>query len=249
MVNISALTHPSLIVIGADDIYSIYFEFQSRLSLTMASEDAKCINRLVSMICEDRLQRHDIKDKISQIFLTKVTVPSEWEDEGYRLDENCPSYKYRLEILKKFIERKKSEGFESLTSETSKQFFEELRKFSADSGSTDCFPESIYDSRQKPQVDLFEQNIRLQGVVVQKFSKDLKASILIKTEDCGKQRGHGSAKSSPSELVVKLQDEGDLVEGDVVEVTKCKRKEGEAWEPEVIKYVDGHFSIVLCPVL
>ena len=210
----------------------------------MASEVAKSLNGLVLRICEDRLQRHLIKDKC-RIFLTEVTVPSGWEDTGYKLDENCPSYKYRLEVLKKFVERKKTEGFESVTSETSKQFFDELRKFSADSGSTDSFPEFIYDSRQKPQVDLFEQNIRLQGVVVHKFSKDLKASVLIKTEDYGKRRGHGSVKSSLSELVVKLQDVGDLVEGDVVEVTKCRRKEGEAWEPEVIKYVGHHFLIVL----
>ena len=210
---------------------STYFEFQFRFSLTMASEDAGCVNSLVSIICKDRLQHHYIKDKC-QTFLTEVKVPSGWQDRGYRLDQRCPSYKYRLEIIKNFIDKKKTEGFSITNKDTFEQFFTELEQFSAGR-----FPESAHDLRRKPQVDFFEQNLqKVQGVVLWKSSRNLKASILIKTEDCSKQRGNANGEFPLfDELVVNLQDEGELQEGDGVEVTKCMRREGEAWEPEVIK--------------
>ena len=198
-----------------------------------SNKDAGCIN--FSKICKDHFQCSHIKKKCETSFLTEVKVPSGWENRGYRLDENCPSYKYRREILKKFIDRKETEGFFVTNTDTFQQFFNELKQFLADS-----IPqlECTYEHRRKPQVDFFEQNFKVQGVVLRiwKSSRNLKASVLIKTEDCSKQGGNTSGEFPLfDELVVKVQDEGELGEGDVVEVTKCLRREGEAWEPEVIK--------------
>lgn len=195
-----------------------------------SNKDAGWIN--LSVICKDHFLRNRMDNKC-HTFLTEVKVPSGWEK--YSLDKNCPSHKYRLEILKKFIDRKETEGFFITNEDTFQQFFNELEQFSADS-----IPEleSVYDLRRKPKVNFFEQNFKVQGVVLRiwKSSRNLKASVLIKTESCSKEGGNASGEFPLfDELVVKVQDEGELSEGDAVEVTKCVRSEGEAWEPEVIK--------------
>ena len=201
----------------------------------MTSEGDESIDGLVKQICKDFLRQHEFKIKF-QTFLTKVEVPCGWEDKGYKLNQGHPTYEYRLKILKNLVRQKKSEGF-SLTKETSKEFFDELNQILKND---DSFPDS-HDSRSKHGIDLFEQNVKLQGVVVRKSEEKQKASVLIKQEDCGKC---GDASSlSLCELVVSLQDEGEhgkgfhlkVSVGDIVEVTKCRRKEGEGLEPDIIK--------------
>ena len=90
------------------------------------------------------------------------------------------------------------------------------------------------------KIDLFEENVKVKGVVVCKFSKKAKVCILIKMKDpCRGLTGSFSL----SEVFVDLREEDDtdhegfhlnLAVGDIVEVTKCRRKEGTALEPEIV---------------
>ena len=205
----------------------------------MATEVGESIDDLVLRISKDVLQHRQFKEHF-QAFLSKVEVPIGWEEKGYKLGQHHPTHKYRLNILRNFVDIKTSEGF-NLTSATSKQFFDELKQFS-DSKIDDNFPDSVHDKRSQ-HIDLFDQNVKVQGVVVRKSEKIQKASVLIIKDNRSKQRGHASSFSLSAELVVNLQDEDGAGEGfplkvsvgDIVEVTKCRRKEGEAWEPEIIK--------------
>ena len=198
----------------------------------MNSEGDESIDGLVKEICKDPLQRREFESKF-QTFLTNVNVPHGWEDKGYKLNQDHPTYGYRLKILKNFVRQKKTQAF-SLTKDTSKEFFDELNQILKND---DSFPDS-HDSRCKHGIDLFEENVKLQGVVIWKSEEKHKASVLINKED------HIDASSlSMCELIVSLQNEGELGKGfylkvavgDIVEVTKCRRKEGEALEPEVVK--------------
>lgn len=210
----------------------------------MDSDEAKFIDNLVSraLIVKDPLQLPQVTKKCLT-FLTKVEIPSGWEEKSYKLDQSLPTYKYRLGILKKFIDKKKAEG----SSCGGYTVLDELKQFLAESGSLidDSFSESAQDERQEAELDLFEQNIKLQGVVVRKSEKQLKVSVLVKSEDYSKRQSeHGSGKFSEL-IVVALQHEDNLDEefhlkvavGDIVEVTKCRRKQGMAWELEVIQWV------------
>ena len=206
----------------------------------MATEVEGRIDDLVSRICSDVLQCRQFKEHF-QTFLTKVEVPIGWEEKGYRLGEDHPTYKYRLQILRNFVDTiKTSEGF-YLTNDTPKQFCDKLKQYS-DSKIDDSFPDSVHDERSQ-HIDLFDQNVKLQGVVVRKSEKIRKASLLIIKDNHSKQRGHASSFAMSVELIVNLHNEDGAVEGfplkvsvgDIVEVTKCRRKEGIAWEPEIIK--------------
>ena len=209
----------------------------------MFSHDAGGIGDVVRKICKDTLHRRQVKDRCLN-FLSNVEVPSGWKDESYKLDQDLPTYKHRLRILNAFVAKKEADGV-FVTSSTCEEFFDELKQFSLDSrNDDDNFWEYDGDQHSRPGVDLFQQNIKLEGVVVRKSQKRQKASVLVKKEGRNKQTGQLGATSDSmlSELVVSLQSEDQPGEefymkvsvGDVVEVTKCTRKEGEALEPEVV---------------
>ncbi|XP_044174210.1 uncharacterized protein LOC114958008 [Acropora millepora] len=208
----------------------------------MFPRDAGNIDNIVSKICKDKLQCHLVKIRCLN-FLSNVEVPFGWKGEIYKLDQHLPTYKFRLQILRAFVAIKEAEGV-FVTSSTCEEFFGELKQFSLDPGNDDDeFWEHGNGQHSRPGVDLFQQNIKLQGVVVRKSENWLKASVLVKKEGHGEQRGLGVTRDSLlSELVVSLQHEdqaGDefhlkVSVGDIVEVTKCRRKEGEALEPEIV---------------
>ena len=205
----------------------------------MFPRDAGNIDNVVSKICKDKLQCHLVKNRCLN-FLSNVEVPFGWKGEIYKLDQHLPTYKFRLQILRAFVAIQEAEGV-FVTSSTCEEFFGELKQFSLDAGNDDDeFWEQGNGQHSRPGGDLFQQNIKLQGVVVRKSENCLKASVLVKKEG---QRGLGvTSDSLQSELVVNLQHEGQAGEefhlkvsvGDIVEVTKCRRKEGEALEPEVV---------------
>ncbi|KAK2558264.1 NFX1-type zinc finger-containing protein 1 [Acropora cervicornis] len=208
----------------------------------MFPRDAGNIDNIVSKICKDKLQCHLVKNQCLN-FLSNVEVPFGWKGEIYKLDQHLPTYKFRLQILRDFVAIKEAEGV-FVTSSTCEEFFGELKQFSLDPGNDDGeFWEHGNGQHSRPGVDLFQQNIKLQGVLVRKSENWLKASVLVKKEGHGEQTGLGvTSDSLQSELVVSLQHEGQAGEGfhlkvsvgDIVEVTKCWRKEGEALEPEVV---------------
>lgn len=201
--------------------------------LTMATEEDGNIDSLVSIICKDVLERRNFKSKCEE-FLTKVSVPASWlEGYSYRLHQGNPTYRYRKKLLSNFIQMRVSEGF-TVKSSTTKQFFDELQAFSELSESNDSFSE-FWSSECPAFIDLFEQNIKLCGPVVRKSDTELKVSVLIKTRGRNRQDDNLSL----TEHVIDLQNEFEegcrIKVGDIVEVTKCGRKEGVAFEPEVIK--------------
>lgn len=153
--------------------------------LTMATEEDGNIDDLVSIICNDVLERHNFKSKCEE-FLTKVSVPAGWKQcTAYRLHQGHPTYKYRKKLLTNFIQKQKSEGF-TVKSTTRKQFFEQLQQFSELSEPDDSFSE--FNSSGRPAlVDLFEQNLKLLCVVVRKSDTGLRASVLIETKGHNRQ--------------------------------------------------------------
>ncbi|KAJ7323761.1 hypothetical protein OS493_030887 [Desmophyllum pertusum] len=172
-------------------------------------------------------------------FLTKVKVPARWKGSttAFKLHKDHETYRYRENLLRIFIGKKESEGF-ALTHDSQKQFFEELECFS-NSAETRItyFSEKRDKNNSSPTVyDLFGQgDVKLQGVVVRKT--DQNAWVLVEKE-CVPSR-----KIEQKELILDLQarrDEDDfstgfpLKEGDILEVTECKRGTETALEPDVI---------------
>lgn len=192
-----------------------------------------------SGVCTDKLCLISLKRDFQDI-LTTVKVPSGWEDRGYTLEPHHTTYKFRHKLVRNFLERKKSVGFK-LTRLSSEQFFCELKGF-LDSECGETFPDFDLDLRSKHSIDLFEQNIKLEGVVVWKSDERAIACVLVKKEECRRQGGTG--RFSPSdELCVKIEDNDSFGEGfhvkvaigDIVKVTKCRRKKETALEPEIIR--------------
>ena len=211
----------------------------------MSSQDGRRIDDLVSKICKDRLHDKQVKLKCLN-FLSDVEIPSGWKDnKSYKLYEHHPTYNYRLQILKNFVEEKVVEGV-FVTSKTSKEFFDELKQFLWESYSTsddDRLWEPVQDQKGSAGVDLFLQNVKLEGVVVRKSEKRKKVSVLVKKEGLRTSTAHTTTSDfTLSELVVSLENEGqtgdefhlNMAVGDIVEVKKCRRKEGEGWEPEIV---------------
>ena len=199
----------------------------------MATEEDGNIDSLVSIICKDVFELRTFKSKCEE-FLTEVSVPASWEGNAYRLHPGNPTYRYRKKLLSNFIDKRVSEGF-TVKSSTTKQFFDELQEFSKLSESNDSFSE-FWSSESPALIDLFKQHIKLCGPVVRKSDSELKLSVLIKTG------GHKRQDDTLTEHVIDLQNELEVLEegyrikvGDIVEVTKCRRNERVAFEPEVIK--------------
>ena len=201
--------------------------------LTMATEEDRNIDSLVSIICKDALERRNFKSKCKE-FLTKVSVPASWpEGNAYRLHQGNPTYRYRKKLLSNFIQKKSSEGF-TVKSSTTKQFFDELQEFSALSESNDSFSE-FWSSERPALIDLFEQNIKLCGPVVRKFDTELKASVLLKTRSHSRQDDNLSFTEHIIDLQNEFKEDYRIKVGDIVEATKCRRNDRVAFEPEVIK--------------
>ena len=102
----------------------------------------------------------------------KGLFSSGFADNDYKLEPHHKTYKFRHKLVKKFIDIKKSEYFRLTENSHSKQFFDELRQFvelSETEGSFSDFDLEQTDRLQK--IDLFEENVKVKGVVVCKFSK------------------------------------------------------------------------------
>ena len=211
----------------------------------MATEQDGDIDSLVSRICPgvDFFERRKFKDKLVE-YLTRVSVPAGWETNGYRLSKKHPTYKYHKRLLENFIDKQKLEDEKqklagsTVTKTTPEVFFEQLKQFVKVEEQNDSFSE-FCDSRRSALIDLFEENLKLRGVVIRKCTYNAghcKLSVLIKVPRNFK------AQDGYSELIehaIDVKNESlrgyDLKVGDIVEVTQCRRKEGVAMEPEVIK--------------
>ncbi|CAH3144169.1 unnamed protein product, partial [Porites lobata] len=192
-------------------------------------------------ICKNLLLFRTLEENF-QAFLTDVKVPSGFADNDYKLEPHHETYKFRRKLVKEFIDVKKSKDFRLTENSHSKQFFDELKQFvelSENEGSFSDF--DLEQTGRLQKIDLFEENVKVKGVVVCKFSKKAKVCVLIKTKDpCRGLTGSFSL----SEVFVDLREEDDtdhegfhlkLAVGDIVEVTKCRRKEGTALEPDIVR--------------
>ena len=208
----------------------------------MASEEVKNLVKYLKelRICNNPFLSRTLEENF-QNFLTDVKLPLGFADD-YKLEPHHTTYKFRHKLVKKFIDKKKYEDFRITDNLHSNQFFDELKHF-AELSKTD---ESVSDfdleqTGRLSKIDLFEENVKVQGVVVCKFSKKAKVCVLIKREDlCRGLTGSFSL----SEVFVDLREEDEtghegfhlnLAVGDIVDVTKCRRKEGTALEPEIVK--------------
>nr|XP_058942771.1 NFX1-type zinc finger-containing protein 1-like [Pocillopora verrucosa] len=218
----------------------------------MATEQDGDIDSLVSRICPgvDFFERRKFKDKLVE-YLTHVSVPAGWETNGYRLSKKHPTYKYHKRLLENFIDKQKLEDEKqklagsTVTKTTPEVFFEQLKQFVKVEEQNDSFSE-FCDSRRSALIDLFEENLKPHGVVIRKCTYNAghcKLSVLIKVPRKA-QDGH----SELIEHAIDVKNESlrgyDLKVGDIVEVTQCRRKEGVAMEPELIKcYHRDHVEI------
>ena len=193
----------------------------------MASKGEDQLDSLLSRICKDPLEKRKFKRDVDDI-LTKVDIPNDWEegDTEYKLHEKNPTYQFRYSCLEAFIKKKEAECF-SITRKTDKEFFQELRSYFLEN-------DSCLESRhsESPPFNIFQENVKIHGVVLRKSAKFKKAFVLVKQK----------RYAIESELVLDIRGEEHLASwsqfkvGDIVEVTKCRRKEGIALEPEVIRY-------------
>ena len=200
------------------------------------------IDSLVSRIYPniDFFERRKFKDKLVE-YLTHVSVPAGWETCGYRLSKEHPTYKYHKRLLENFMEEQKLEEEKqksaslTITKTTPEEFVEQLKQFVKVAKQNDSFSE--FCEARSALIDLFQENFKLCGVVIRKCTYNAdhcKVSVLIKVP-CKAQDGH----SALIEHVIDVKNESlrgyDLKVGDIVEVSRCWRKEGVAMEPEVIK--------------
>ena len=208
---------------------------------------AATLEDFAKRICEDRLGRDKFVKRFRK-FLTKVDLPDDWKDSsGYELQDALPTYKHRYNCLRKFVEQAEEK---SMTVDQLEDFVKKIEIAAHSPLETERSFSSIQEHRSQP-FDLFEQNFKVKGVVVRKCENKLKASILtkkVKTKDGGKQ------KFLLNELVLHIRDASksaggfQLEVGDVVEVTKCRRKEGIALDAQLIKYARSVFSMFCCKV-
>lgn len=195
---------------------------------------AATLEDFAKRICKDRLDREEFVKRFRR-FLTKVDLPDDWEDSsGYELHDDLPTYKHRYNCLRKFVEQAEAE---SMTVDQLEDFVKKIEKAARSPSETERSFSSIQEHKNHP-FDLFEQNFKVEGVVVRKCEKKLKASIVTKKV---KKKDHGKQKFLLNELVINIQDASksaggfQLEVGDVVEVTKCRRKEGIALDAQLIK--------------
>ncbi|XP_022807453.1 uncharacterized protein LOC111344483 isoform X1 [Stylophora pistillata] len=209
----------------------------------MATEQDGDIDSLVSRFCSksDFFEFKKYKDKLVE-YLSHVAVPAGWEKSGYRLSKEHPTYKYHKRLLENFIENQKLQdenqksAGSTVTKRTPEVFVEQLKQFVKEAEKNDSFSE-FGESERPALIDLLKENLKLCGVVVRKCTYSAhhyKASVLIK-ENCKAQDGHTALTEHVIDVKNESQRGYDLKVGDIVEVTQCRRKEGVAMEPEVIK--------------
>ena len=198
---------------------------------------AKSLEDFAQKICKDSLDRDKFVKRF-QRFLTKVDLPDDWEDSiGYELQDALPTYKHRYNCLRKFVEQTVEK---TCTVDQLGDFIQKIENVARSSLETEkSF--SLAQEQENQRFDLFEKNIKIEGVVVRKCEKKHKASILTK------KQSHGKKKFLLNELVINTQDASksgggfQLKVGDVVEVSKCRRKEGIAFDAQLIKYARSMF--------
>lgn len=203
---------------------------------------AASLKEFAKNICKDHLDREKFVERF-QRFLKKVDLPDDWEESsGYELQDDLPTYKHRYNCLRKLVEQTVEETEAPiLTVDQLEHFIKKIEIAAHSSLETEKSFSSVQEQENRP-FDLFAKHIAIKGVVVRKCEKKLKASILTKKKDSGKK------KLLLNELVINIQDasksggEFQLNIGDVVEVTKCRRKEGVALDAQLIKYARSIFS-------
>ena len=203
---------------------------------------AASLKEFAKKICKDSLDRGKFEERF-QRFLKKVDLPDDWEESsGYELQDDLPTYKHRYNCLRKLVEQTVEETeAPSMTVDQLEHFIKKIENAAHSSLETEKSFSSVQEQENRP-FDLFEKHIAIKGVVVRKCEKKLKASILTKKKDSGKK------KLLLNELVINIQDASksgggfQLNIGDVVEVTKCRRKEGVALDAQLIKYARSIFS-------
>lgn len=200
---------------------------------------ATSLKEFAEKICKDRLDRGKFEERF-QRFLKKVDLPDDWEESsGYELQDDLPTYKHRYNCLRKFVEETEAS---IMTVDQLEDFIKKIENAAHSSVGTEKSFFSVQEQENRPNFDLFEKHITIKGVVVGKCEKKLKASILTKKQDNDKE------KFLLNELVINIQDASksgggfQLNVGDVVEVTKCRRKEGLALDAQLIKYARSIFS-------
>ena len=198
----------------------------------MATKGGQNIGDFARRICKDLDSKQF--EKAFKRFLTKVDLPDGCENSGYKLKDAHPTYKYRRYCLSKIIDWKEDKGIK-LKIDQLEEFITELENV-ANSPAEIESSFSLHEEQKKQPFDLFEQNIKLEGVVVRKCDKNLRASILTKKPDHASKQ-----KFCLNELVINIQDAGksggglQLKVGDIVALTECRIKEGKAIDAEVIK--------------
>ena len=217
----------------------------------MASEEVKNLVKYLKElgICNNPFLSGTLEENF-QDFLTDVRVPVGFTDD-YKLEPHHTTYKFHHKLVKKFIDKKKYEDFRLTDNSHSKQSFDELKQFAELSETEGSFSDfDLEQTGRLQKIDLFEENVKVQGVVAWKSRKRAKAFALLKKKD---HESHSGVTSSfqVSEAYVDLREEDDtnhegfhlnLAVGDIVEVTKCRRKEGTALEPEIVKQVSNFFK-------
>ena len=203
---------------------------------------AASLKEFAKKICKDPLSRGKFEERF-QRFLKKVDLPDDWEESsGYELQDDLPTYKHRYNCLRKLVEQTVEETEAPIMTVDQLEHFIKTIEIAAHSSlETEKSFSSVQEQENRP-FDFFEKHIAIKGVVVRKCEKKLKASILTKKKDSGKK------KLLLNELVINIQDASksgggfQLNIGDVVEVTKCRRKEGVALDAQLIKYARSIFS-------
>ncbi len=209
-------------------------------AMTTAKDENTSTAELLSRFCKDVLLRREF-NRSCETFLTEVKVPAKWKDRTANkledLEKHHETYKYREELLRIFVVKKESEGF-NLTPKTKQQFFEELKEFSNSAETNNAFSDKHDKSKSSlTDNDLFDQDaVKLQGVVVRKTDK--KAWVLVK-----KERVHVTSGKRVFELIFNLPPCNDFITGfllkvgDIVEIYKRETETALLEPADVIWYV------------
>ena len=191
----------------------------------------------ISKICvKHRVIFGPVKKRCAKL-LEEVRTPQGWK-EPYQLRKSDPSYKFRLKLIKDFVDRKQSESYDIRSSD---EFINELKSFLTGKES-DCTDDELHpptgDSSSFP--DLFENSWKVEGVVVRKSAS--RASVLVKSSFRGRPK--------QEELILRYDKEEfpglglSMKVGDIVRVTHNKRKEYEILEPEIVRYMIQSILVV-----
>ena len=198
----------------------------------MASDGAKKLVKYMqeSGICSNPSLFGTLEEDFQGFLTNAKPVLSEFVHRDYKLEQHHTTYKLRYKLVKCFIEKKKSERLRLTSVSQSKEFFVELKQFVDDAESEEDLSDLDLDQGRQH---------RVRGVVVWKSNKTANACV---KED--HRRQGDTSRFSLSELSVNFLNENDtdhegfhlqLAVGDIVEVTKCSRKDGIALEQDIEK--------------